>query len=750
MTNKIQDTTETIEILSKEKPTNVLWEPTVKSEFLGLVKYLNIPDESKTNLTAETQRILGKCVPPSEEKGGKTGLVVGYVQSGKTMSFTAVAALARDNNYPILIVMAGISVPLSRQSAGRLKKDLRLDDGRTDRSWIEFDNPSGQSKEDVIKSIIENWKDLNVPEIDRQTILITVMKNHVHLKNLIKVLTDIDLNRIPVLIIDDEADQASLNTKAKKAGEESTTYSCIMELCRQIPHHTFLQYTATPQAPLLINIIDKLSPDFVEVLTPGPGYVGGKQFFIDHPELICPIPISESTAEETQDPPESLLEALKIFFLGVAAAIYLGEARENKNNRSMLIHPSFHTEPHKQFYQWVSEIKKRWEKTLSESEDDLDRQDLIEEFKLEFEKLDKTVKDLPKFSDVLLNLYRAIRDTRIEKVNTKNTKGVTPTIVWRDSYSWILIGGQAMDRGFTVEGLSVTYMSRGIGVGNADTLQQRARFLGYKEKYIGYCRIYLDQKMKKAFQDYVEHEEDIRKQLKEYSQSGKSLSAWKRAFLMPDLFHPTRRNVLKDSYTRDKLSDSWYTPSIPYGVADYDEENRKIVDHFIESMTPVPDRGNPGRTSTQKHLVDDGLSLKRVYEELLLPFIITDLNTSERYTGLLLQLKKYLEENPNETCSVFIMSRESLDRDWQTRERSVGGELFQGANPDKTGSIYPGDRNLGDRRRVVVELHRLRVLDSNRNVITNDIRAVAVWVPEKMAKSWLVQDQIIETNDKSN
>ena len=748
MTNKV-NTTETIEILTRGKSDNVLWEPVIKNEFLELINYLSIPDESKDSLKAETKRILGRCVPPSAKSGAETGLVVGYVQSGKTMSFTGVAALARDNNYPILIVMAGISFPLSRQSAGRLKKDLRLDD-RTDRSWVEFDNPSGSSNEDAIRNIIASWKDPNVPEVDRQTILITVMKNHTHLKNLIKILKEIDLNAIPTLIIDDEADQASLNTKAKKDGEESTTYACIMELCRQIPHHTFLQYTATPQAPLLINMIDKLSPNFVEVLTPGSGYVGGKQFFIDHPELINTIPASESTDEETQDPPDSLMYALEIFFLGVAAAIFLGENRNNRNNRSMLIHPSFHTDPHSQYFQWVDEIKKRWENTLMESEDDPDREELIGDFKKAYENLSKTVKDLPSFNDLLTRLVQTIREVRVEKVNTKNTRGVTPTIVWKDSYSYILIGGQAMDRGFTVEGLTVTYMSRGIGVGNADTLQQRARFLGYKERYIGYCRIFLDQNMKKAFKDYVEHEEDIRKQLKEYSSSGKALSEWKRAFLMPDLLHPTRRNVLKDSYTRDKYSNQWYAPSIPYGSVDFDEANRNIADNFIKSLSLSPDKGHPNRTTTQKHLINDNLPLKLVYENLLLPFTITDQNDSESYTGMRLQLKKYLEENSDETCSLYVMSRESLESEWQKRERSVGGELFQGANPDKTGSIYPGDRNIGDKSRAIIQLHRLKVLDPNKSTVGDDIRSIAVWIPEKMAKSWLVQDQEYREDDKLN
>src|SRR5690349_13721718 len=98
------------------------------------------------------------------------------------------------------------------------------------------------------------------------------MKNHRHLSNLIEVLSRLRLERVPALVIDDEADQAGLNTLVRQ-GDESTTYQRLVALRACLPHHTYLQYTATPQAPLLINLIDVLSPAFAQVLTPGDDYV---------------------------------------------------------------------------------------------------------------------------------------------------------------------------------------------------------------------------------------------------------------------------------------------------------------------------------------------------------------------------------------------------------------------------------------------------------------------------------------------
>ena len=151
---------EIVEVVTDGSQNLMRWEPVVGTEFLNFLKHVNIPEESKNNLTRETQRILGRCTPPTLETGEETGLVVGYVQSGKTLSFTAVSALARDNKIPILIVMAGISVPLARQSGERLKQDLRLDE-RSDRSWQQFNtnNPSWKDSEDALRRIIAAWKD---------------------------------------------------------------------------------------------------------------------------------------------------------------------------------------------------------------------------------------------------------------------------------------------------------------------------------------------------------------------------------------------------------------------------------------------------------------------------------------------------------------------------------------------------------------------------------------------------------------
>src|SRR5262249_37402555 len=145
-------------------------------------------------------------------------------------------------------------------------------------------------------------------------------------------------------IIDDEADQASMNTKVQR-GDESTTYRRIGEVRRACLHHTFLQYTATPQAPLLISLIDALSPSFVRVLEPGTGYVGGRELFAQlGAPYVRAIPDAELAVdpEEAAVPPTSLLEALRVFMVGVAAE-YAASRANPGGHRSMLVHPSHRT-----------------------------------------------------------------------------------------------------------------------------------------------------------------------------------------------------------------------------------------------------------------------------------------------------------------------------------------------------------------------------------------------------------------------
>jgi len=209
----------------EELPPGSLWVPNQGAELRGLLDHLVIDSDSKETLANEAATILGKCIPPGGEADSTTGLVLGYVQSGKTLSFTAVGALARDNGYPMVIVITGIATNLLDQSRGRLEADLRL---QTNRKWRLFLNPKPDQRQ-AVADVLRDWTNDRVPDHRRKTVLITVLKNGTHLRNLVALLGQLDLSRIPVLVIDDEADQAGLNTQAAR-GRQSTTYQRLVAL----------------------------------------------------------------------------------------------------------------------------------------------------------------------------------------------------------------------------------------------------------------------------------------------------------------------------------------------------------------------------------------------------------------------------------------------------------------------------------------------------------------------------------------
>jgi hypothetical protein len=734
------------------------WNPFVGEETNELIrsKGFSNPDrtlnESGEKILDETYRIMQACGNPNQDVNHDTGIVIGYVQSGKTLSFTTLTALAKDNSYQIVIIIAGTSLNLVKQSTERLQKDLRLDT-RYDRQWVLLQNPSRIEELETIETTLAQWADPTFPPDRRRTVLITVMKNGSRLRKLANLLRDLRLEQVPTLIIDDEGDQASLNIKARQAAREgipienlteaqvSTIYRRINRLRAIFPHHTFLQYTATPQANLFINIMDRLSPNFIKLLTPGEDYTGGIQFFRENQHLIQVIPVSDisTTNSPLLAPPESLIRALRIFFLGVVA----GEMFKDEKNRSMLIHPSRLQGDQNTFYRWVNNIRDSWRRLLTGNDGD-EKTQLLDEFREAYNHLQMTVPDLPPFEQLTNHsLIHAIQYTPIVEVNAR--RGATPQINWQDSYSWILVGGQSMDRGFTVEGLTVTYMPRNVGVGNVDTIQQRARFFGYKRGYLGFCRVFLDQDTIAAYEAIVEHEEDVRERLEEFDVNNKHLNDWDREAVLDQMLNLTRTNVLYDNVDRDRFGNDWFRIKAPHDTENLIESNQSALFEFLNPKEALfaENTGHPNRTEDQRHLVAR-ISMQECLDHLLNKLKFTRESDSSAYSSLRGILKRYLGEHPEEDCLVYLMSARRLN-DWKIRSRRLDRkghdeiqELFQGKNPRTGEVIYPGDREIKNDSLVSIQVHRLHLTDSSGNDIFDeennlkyvDVPTLAIWVPQ--------------------
>lgn len=737
---------ESINIMpNSTKSNNNTWTPQYGEETEKLLnKVFGNDIDAKEKVREETYNIMKLCGNPNKSTNNDTGLVFGYVQSGKTLSFTALTALARDNDYQIVIILAGISTNLVDQSYNRLQNDLGVNQGFY-RKWVMLKNPKDPNRnpqdKNTIQRELQNWKKTNTPDDFKKTLLITVMKNTSHLKNLLAALKKLDLSQSPTLIIDDEGDQASMNTKAssnakraKETGvhteqEMSTIYRRIRDLKRILPHHTFIQYTATPQAPLFINIMDNLSPNFIQLLTPGEKYTGGKAFCLENHFIMREIPYSEIYGEDNifDEAPESLKEAMRIFFLSVTSGRLFGEKKGNPKNRSMMVHPSRLVDDHGIYYEWVVQIKNLWGKVLLErSDEDETKQQIISEFKDTYKDLKANAPEVQPFEELLETLGHNINNTAVQQLNSRSGNIVD----WGSNYSFILVGGQAMDRGFTVEGLTITYMPRSKGVGNADTLQQRARFFGYKKDYLGHCRVYLDAENIHLFSEYVNHEEDIRKKLLQHKLSGQHLNELERRFVLDEMFKLTRKNVLSEGLTRTTFGNKWVRIRAPHDSDLIIESNRVAVDSFTEKYEELfeEDEGHKDRTEEQKHLVAR-LPLKDLFRNLLNELKFTRQTDSTTYTNLKSVIDLYTEEFPPEDSFVYLMSK-GKSRKRRLKKDEIQ-QLFQGKNPRTGEVIYPGDEKIKSDDSVTVQIHRLDFKDTD----FTDIITIAVWIPARLSQS---------------
>lgn len=741
---------ENINIMSNATNNNN-WTPQYGEETEKLLnKVFNNDVESKDKVRKEAYEIMKLCGNPDLPTNDDTGLVFGYVQSGKTLSFTALTALARDNNYQIVIILAGISTNLVDQSYNRLQNDLGINQG-FHRKWVMLNNPKDPSRNPQDKNTIDrelqNWRKPNTPADFKKTLLITVMKNTSHLRNLLAVLRRIDLTHVPTLIIDDEGDQASMNTKAssnakraKETGvhteqEMSTIYGRIRDLKNILPHHTFIQYTATPQAPLFINILDNLSPNFIQLLTPGEKYTGGREFCLENHFILREIPYSEIYNEDNifDEAPESLKEAMRIFFLSVTSGYLMGDKKGNPRNRSMMVHPSRLVDDHGIYYEWVTLIKNEWGKVLLERpNNDETKQQYISEFREAYKDLKANAPEVQPFDELLEVLGHNINNTAVEQLNSQAGSSVD----WGSNYSFILVGGQAMDRGFTVEGLTITYMPRNKGVGNADTLQQRARFFGYKRDYLGHCRVYLDAENIHMFSEYVNHEEDIRKKLLEHKLSGQHLDELERRFVLDEMFKLTRKNVLSEDLTRTTFGNKWVRIRAPHDSEIIIKNNREIVNGFIKKHRDLfsEDSGHNARTEEQKNLIAK-LPLKELFTDLLQLLKFTRQTDSTTYTNLKSVIDLYTDEFPPEDSFVYIMSKGNSRVRKLTKKDEIQ-QLFQGKNPRTGEVIYPGDEKIKSNDFVTVQIHNLDFRDTDyKNIIT-----IAVWIPARLSQSLISKE----------
>lgn len=502
--------------------TDVFW-PALKQHFESGLRW----DENRIRpVDRSSSKVLAYTPQPARPTWTSKGLVVGYVQSGKTTNFTSVIAKAADAGYKLVIVLSGIHNGLRRQTQDRLDEQLH---DLSPVSWLmlttkikDFYPPSMQST-----ALLHNQ--------ESKVALCVAKKNAKVLARLDEWLEDAEKQRVladlPVLVIDDEADQASVASR--------TINPLIRKILGKLPRCSYIGYTATPFANVLIDpAADDLYPeDFILNLPRPEGYFGAERIFgrdavegeeangtdldgydmvrfIDDGELDRLRPAGKKAAATfAPEITESLNAATRWFWLATAAR----RARGDRDHSTMLVHTSMKIAVHESF-----------KEPLTDQRDDLRRRltagdsVLVDELRAQWEAETGRIPadELPElpnttFVQVLEHLPAVIGDTKVVLDNCRSEDRLDYS---GDPQVAIAVGGNTLSRGLTLQGLVVSYFVRAAGA--YDTLLQMARWFGFRAGYEDLPRIWMTGQLESWFRHLATVEHEIRLDIDRYEEQG--------------------------------------------------------------------------------------------------------------------------------------------------------------------------------------------------------------------------------------
>lgn len=503
------------------------------AEILNLLRQ-QVSNDAEVEEIADTARQVGeKWVNPLS--GGKeqtNGLIYGLVQSGKTGVLTVTGAMGADEGYRTIIVLTSDIDPLYEQTRGRIQEAFP---GMDILGKIDLRDPT-----------------IFLQRIKRDTCAIVVTKNGSILKSLIENLKSGNVRGLSCLIIDDEADQASLNTKARKTdGTRSKINKQIEELRGFFHKNTYLQVTATPGALFLQEGEHAFRPKFTVLSHPGSDYVGGDDFFLNATsDLVREFPLTDLTVLSagaqplpSNQVPDSLLAALDTFMLG---ATYKREMQPDQKY-AFLCHVSTRTSDHKHMVELF-----RWYKANLSSGLRSKNATLLSRLKKSFEDLSRTHDGLAQYDfDKLLSRIQFLSPG----IHVKLVNGETDEDVALHAPYNLFVGGNKLGRGVTIKNLLVSYYGRHPRTPQADTVLQHARMYGYRRKDIGLLRLWLPPELHAVFSAINEMERSLRKLIAE------SPDEEFRGIYLRSGLQATRKNVLVPGAIGVYTGGSAYNPS---------------------------------------------------------------------------------------------------------------------------------------------------------------------------------------------
>lgn len=492
-----------------------------------------------------TSKILGLLKnPETQGQWDRRGLVIGHVQSGKTANYIGLLAKAADTGYRFIIVIAGIHNNLRTQTQARIDKGFIGRDGETkeiigvgelnrNRAFpIPLTNTSSDFSKNTAGIIPA---DLDAYSSDRPIILV-IKKRVSTLQYVYSSLRQLNADRkgqiskTPMLLIDDEADNASINTN-KPENDPTKTNEEIRKLLKLFNRSCYVGYTATPFANIFINpdsdeemIGEDLFPkNFIYSLDAPANYFGAQKVFLEDEysqralkvidDAEDYIPFSHKKMDEIIDLPGSAKEAIMIFILARVIRIL---RKQSDKHCSMLINVSRFVDIQRQIKEHVSFFLTRINEAVRYNyamPPDMAMKnqylfDLKNLFEKEYKHCDET------WINVQQELPNAIEDIRIFLVNSKAEEKLDYSAYEKSgrSLTAIAIGGLSLSRGLTIEGLVVSYLYRNTKM--YDTLMQMGRWFGYRPGYEDLCRIYLSDESQGWYAHIAEATDELQQQIR--------------------------------------------------------------------------------------------------------------------------------------------------------------------------------------------------------------------------------------------
>lgn len=515
----------------------------------------NFADTVLNQLDRLTDRTLdGLFDPELNAIISKYGLVVGQVQSGKTANYTGLICKGADAGFNLIIVLAGIHNNLRSQTQLRIDEGFLGFDTQHERAFRENNTWIGVGRFNqnaIAHSLTTSISDFNTAAANssginfgmKDPLILVVKKNATILNRLLQWLSskaiEVDGRRVirskSLLLIDDEADNASINTNPDS--DPSTRINgLIRDIVRLFDKSGYVGYTATPFANIFIPIEeDNLFPrDFIINLPAPSNYIGPDKVFgfrlvedDEESELVLPIvrrvDDHHNFLDDSNTPnevPESLKTAIKCFILTCAIRRLRGQT--NVHN-SMLVHVS-------RLRAWQHELKLLVENVFDFYRRGIEMKitSVMEEFREVFEEDQENYKSYTTISSQILNSQLAAIDGQIQIHSWENVKqhlheaatriivkeinmGSADALNYYDhpnGLSVIAVGGNKLSRGLTLEGLSVSYYLRTSKM--YDSLMQMGRWFGYRPGYVDLCRLFTSRQLNEWFCHIAHASEELR------------------------------------------------------------------------------------------------------------------------------------------------------------------------------------------------------------------------------------------------